>query len=357
MTTPALRTLFAAAFAATGFVLGREVFERLIAVHVASAGWLVALTIGVPVLGALVGVVVAPSAQRLFETELRNGESALERLTPSALVGGASGLIAGLLIAFLIKSVLYEFVTVAGPGGSAIGVLLYALLSAFAGYLGARVGAKQRIVALEAPVAPAPPPAGRAKLIDTSVIVDGRIVELVRTGFLEGPLVLPRFVLRELHLIADSAEAQKRARGRRGLDVLAKLQELTDLEIDETPVDAPDVDAKLVRRAIERDAKLVTNDYNLGRVAHVEGVEVLSVQALAGALRPVVLVNEELHVVIVRDGREPHQGVGYLEDGTMVVVENARRSIGNELDVTVTSVLQTAAGRMIFAKIRRDAES
>lgn len=357
MSTSALRTLFAAVFAATGFVVGREAFDRLIAVHVASAGWLITLTLVVPVIGALIGVAVAPSAQALFETELRNGERALERLSPSALVGGGAGLIAGLVIAFLIKSILFEFITLAGPGGTAIGVLIYVLLSVFAGYLGARAGAKQRIAALEAPPAPSSPGrGGRAKLLDTSVIVDGRIVELVRTGFLDGPLVLPRFVLRELHLIADSAEAQKRARGRRGLDVLTKLQELTEMEIDETHVDAPDVDAKLVRRARERGASLVTNDYNLSRVAKVEGVAVLSVAELAGALRPVVLADEELHVTILREGREPHQGLGYLEDGTMVVVENARRSIGRELEVVVTSVLHTTAGRMIFAKARRDAD-
>jgi len=166
--------------------------------------------------------------------------------------------------------------------------------------------------------------------------------------------VLPRFVLRELHLIADSLDSMKRTRGRRGLDVLAKLQELTSLEIvDQDYADLGGVDAKLVRMARERGAKLVTNDYNLNRVAHVEGVTVLNINELAGAVKAVVLPGEEMHVAIVRDGKEAHQGVGYLEDGTMIVVENGRRLLGEETDVQVTSVLQTVAGRLIFAKVKR----
>jgi uncharacterized protein YacL len=228
----------------------------------------------------------------------------------------------------------------------------YIIVSVFAAFLGARVGAKQRITTVGGPGgqrATAVP----AKLIDTSVIVDGRILEIVESGFLEGPLVLPRFVLRELQLIADSIDALKRTRGRRGLEVLAKLQEVTTLEIiDQDYADLTGVDAKLVRMARERGAKLVTNDYNLNRVAQVEGVTVLNINELAGAVKPVVLPGEELHVTIVRDGKEPHQGVGYLDDGTMIVVENARRLIGEDTDVQVTSVLQTVAGRMIFAKIK-----
>jgi uncharacterized protein YacL len=147
----------------------------------------------------------------------------------------------------------------------------------------------------------------------------------------------------------------KRTRGRRGLDILTKLQELTTLEIAERDYDdaGGSVDAKLVRLARERGGKLVTNDYNLNRVAHVEGVAVHNVNELAGAVKPVVLPGEEMHVAIVRDGKEPHQGVGYLDDGTMIIVENARRLLGEEIDVQVTSVLQTVAGRMIFAKVKR----
>jgi len=231
---------------------------------------------------------------------------------------------------------------------------VYIVLSLFAAYLGARVGAKQKLGVVDNA------PRGAvaiAKLIDTSVIVDGRILEIVESGFLEGPLVLPRFVLRELQLIADSVDSMKRTRGRRGLEVLAKLQETTTLEIvDQDYADLSGVDAKLVRMGRERGAKLLTNDYNLNRVAQVEGVPVLNINELAGAVKPVVLPGEELHVTIVRDGKEAHQGVGYLDDGTMIVVENGRRLMGEDTGVQVTSVLQTVAGRMIFAKIKRPSQ-
>jgi uncharacterized protein YacL len=349
-----LRAIFAAIFGISGFLLGREAFLHLLSLHIASQTWQIVLTIVVPVLGALLGVFVAPLAQALFEVELNEVESAIERLSPSELAGGAIGLIVGLLIAFLAKSVLFEFLSVTSPIGGYIAILVYLGVSLFAAYLGARVGAKRRIGSLLKFPSGAAAPEGVPKVIDTSVIVDGRVLELVETGFLEGPLVVPRFVLRELQLIADSVDGMKRARGRRGLELLAKLQELATIEIaDRDYDDISAVDAKLVRLAQERHAKLVTNDYNLNRVAQVEGVTVLNVNELADAVKPVVLPGEELHVVIVRDGKEPHQGVGYLEDGTMIVVENGRRLIGEETDVQVTSVLQTVAGRMIFAKPKR----
>jgi len=356
MPTTVLRIIFALVFAITGFLLGGELFTRLISLHVANQVWLYALTIGIPVLGAVAGIFIAPPVQALFENELNAVEELIDRLAPGQLIGGVVGLLAGLLIAFLIKAVLLEFFTKASAAGGYLANVLYILLSIFLAYLGWRVGTKRPIAT----------PAGRSgqpvhtgdgvpKIIDTSVIVDGRVLEIVESGFLEGPLVLPRFVLRELQLIADSLDAMKRTRGRRGLDVLAKLQETTPLEIDET--DYHDVggavDAKLVRLARERNGKLVTNDYNLNRVAQVEGVAVLNINELAGAVKPVVLPGEELHVTIVRDGKESHQGVGYLDDGTMIVVENARRLIGEDADVQVTSVLQTVAGRMIFAKVKR----
>ncbi len=346
-----LRILFAAVFATTGFLLGRDAYTHAFSLHVASQLWQITLLIGAPIVGALVGVFVAPFAQSLFENELVTFERAIERLSPTELVGGAVGLIAGLVIAFLIKSVLFEFITFAGRAGSYVAIVLYILVSVFAAYLGARVGAKQSvsIPALAVPLGSG----GQAKIIDTSVIIDGRIIEIVESGFLEGPLVLPRFVLRELQQIADSVDAMRRTRGRRGLEVLTKLQELAPLEISERDYDGLLVDAKLVRLAAERHGKLLTNDYNLNRVAHVEGVDVLNINELANAVKPVVLPGEELNVAIIRDGKEHHQGVGYLDDGTMIVVENGRRLIGETVDVQVTSVLQTVAGRMIFAKLKR----
>ncbi len=359
MPTTLLRVLFMIVFAVTGFLLGREAYVHLISIHVASQIWLIALTVIVPVIGAVAGLFIAPVVQSLFEVELRIVESTIERLAPSEVLGGALGLIIGLVIAFLIKSVLLDSVATAGRAGGYVANVAYIVLSVFAAFLGTRFGAKQRLgggaranLGVGSTSLPGRPPA-QAKLIDTSVIVDGRVIDIVESGFLEGPLVLPRFVLRELHLIADSVDSMKRTRGRRGLEVLAKLQELTTLEIvDEDYADITGVDAKLVRLARDRGAKLVTNDYNLNRVAHVEGVVVLNINELAGAVKPAVLPGEEMHVAIVRDGKEPHQGVGYLDDGTMIVVENGRKLMGEETDVQVTSVLQTVAGRMIFAKIK-----
>jgi len=346
--------VFAAIFGTTGFLLGREAYVHLLSLHLDSQWMQYAFVIGAPVVGAIVGVLVVPAAQALFETELYAVERAIDRLAPGELVGGAVGLITGLVIAFLVKSILFEFVAFAGPTGGYIAIALYLVLSIFAAFLGARVGAKQR-VALGRIATPAVAGAGgEPKLLDTSVIIDGRVLDIVRSGFLEGSLLLPRFVLRELQLIADSADPLKRTRGRRGLEVLSQLQQSMPLEIVERdPEEIAQVDAKLVRLAQERGAKLVTNDYNLNRVAHVEGVAVLNINELANAVKTVLLPGEELRVAVIREGRETHQGVGYLDDGTMIVIENGRRLIGETVEVAVTRELQTNAGRMIFARPKR----
>jgi uncharacterized protein YacL len=347
--------VFALVFAVTGFLLGREAYANIFALHFASEGWQLAFLILSPVVGAVIGILLAPIAQSLFEDELVVAEGAIERLAPAELAGGAVGLIVGLVIAFLIKSILFEFISLAGRTGSYVAIVLYIIVSVFAAYLGARVGAKLRLVPVPAAVRGE---TGVPKLIDTSVIVDGRIVEIVKSGFLEGPLVLPRFVLHELQTIADSVDPIRRARGRRGLDMLSRLQEIAPIEIGERDYDdvpPGGVDAKLVRLAQERSAKLLTNDYNLNRVAQVEGVIVLNINELADFIKPVVLPGEQMHVQLVREGKEMHQGVGYMDDGTMIVVEQGRPLIGSSIDVVVTSVLQTVAGRMVFAKPRREA--
>lgn len=353
-----LRALFAVVFGVTGFLLGREAYIHLFALHFANELLQVAFNIVAPVAGAVIGVALAPLAQTFFEDELVVVEGAIDRLTPMELAGGAIGLIVGLIVAFLIKNILFEFISTAGRAGSYVAISLYIFVSVFFAYLGARVGAKQRLAPFTSGAVPvAAAVTERPKIVDTSVVIDGRITEIVESGFLEGPLVLPRFVLRELQLIADSLDSMKRARGRRGLEVLSKLQEYTTVEISER--DYPDVvggavDAKLVRLAQELGGKLVTNDYNLNKVAHVEGVTVLNINELANAVKPVVLPGEELNVQVIREGKEQHQGVGYLDDGTMIVVENGRRLVGETVDVAVTSVLQTVAGRMIFARLKKE---
>ncbi len=350
-----MRAAFVVVFGVTGFLLGREAYFSLLSPHFANEALQVAFLILSPVVGAIVGALLAPLAQALFESQLRQAEGAMERLTPAEIAGGAVGLIVGLLIAFLIKGIVFELISDFGRAGTYIAIVLYLILAIFAAYLGARVGAKIRIVPV--PRGMLGNADGAQKVVDTSTIVDGRIVEIVESGFLEGALIVPRFVLRELQAISDSVDPLKRTRGRRGFDVLSRLQELAVVEISERDFNdmAPgNVDARLVRLAQELGAKLVTNDYNLNRIAHVEGVSVLNVNELANAVKPVVLPGEELHVAVIREGKEFHQGVGYLEDGTMIVVEHGRRLIGEETDVIVTSVLQTVAGRLIFARPKRE---
>ncbi len=194
---------------------------------------------------------------------------------------------------------------------------------------------------------------GSAKLLDTSVIIDGRIADLCDTAFVEGELVVPQFVLKELQLVADSSDALKRQRGRRGLDVLDHLQKSSQVSVTISDLDFPDVhdvDSKLIECAKALDARIVTNDFNLNKVARIHGIKVLNVNELANALRPVVLPGESMKVFILKEGKERDQGIAYLDDGTMVVVDNSRRMIGQTLAITVTSVLQTTVGKMIFGR-------
>ena len=194
------------------------------------------------------------------------------------------------------------------------------------------------------------------KLLDTSVIIDGRIMDIVAAGFLDGQLVVPNFVLEELQKLSDSADNLKRAKGRRGLDLVQDLRiSYKDqvVVVDNDFDDINEVDAKLVRLAKQAQAAIITNDYNLNKVAGIQGVKVLNINELANAIKPVVIAGEEMHVYLVKEGKEPNQAIAYLDDGTMIVVENGRHSIGSSIPVVVTSVLQTAAGRMIFAKAAR----
>ena len=196
-------------------------------------------------------------------------------------------------------------------------------------------------------------PRRRYKVLDTSVIIDGRIADICETGFVDGTLVIPQFVLKELQLVADSSDSMKRNRGRRGLDILQKIQKMSGVDVTVSDVDFPDireVDLKLIELARTLQGKIVTNDFNLNKVAQLRGVEVLNINELANALKPVVLPGELMKVFILKEGKEYNQGVAYLDDGTMVVVDNARKLIGKTIDVVVTSVLQTTAGKMIFGR-------
>jgi uncharacterized protein YacL len=288
-----------------------------------------------------------------------SGRSRSKREVPKVrtigpLAGTALGAVAGVLLIFALREAATGRAAVlAAVGSAALALAALALGAAALERLGAPLGrAAGAGLADHGAAAPAGATA-HPKILDTNVIIDGRIAEVCESGFIEGALIVPQFVLRELQHIADAADPARRARGRRGLDALARMQKRADPPILISDRDFPplrEVDAKLVALARESGARIVTNDLNLNRVAGLSGVTVLSLNQLAAALKPAALPGEPLRLTVLKEGKEPNQGVGYLEDGTMVVVDNARRFIGKDLEVTVTSAIQTSAGRMIFAQ-------
>lgn len=270
------------------------------------------------------------------------------------VLGAVAGGVLGILGAFLFSLVLHNSL----PAGSTQSVLdIFALL--VMAYMGLVVGASKgdqlHLSALGGLIAQERSTARReVKILDTSSIIDGRIADMAETGFLEGPLLVPEFVLRELQLVADSQDGSKRQRGRRGLDVLQRMQGDDKLEVEIVKTDFPairEVDQKLIELAKAIGGKILTTDFNLNKVAHLHTVDVLNINDLANALKPVVLPGERMSISILKEGKEMNQGVGYLDDGTMVVVDHARRMIGRSVEIAVTSVLQTASGKMIFGRI------
>lgn len=292
------------------------------------------------ILGLLVALFVMMIEQAIRKVPLRN------------IFGGVVGMIVGLLIAFLLAYGL-SFVSNIMEKQQVV-PWIYALLTGVMGYLGLVLGAKkiEEFNLLGCEVAKEEQ---EIRILDTSVIIDGRIADICDAGFIQGTLIVPRFVLEELQYIADSSDSIKRSRGRRGLDVLNRMQKSTGITIEISDHDFPKikaVDAKLVALAKKIDGQLVTNDFNLNKVAELQGVKILNVNQLANAMKPVVLPGEMMNVKIVKDGKEPGQGVAYLDDGTMIIVDNAQRYQGASVIVTVTSVLQTTAGRMIFSEFK-----
>jgi len=300
-----------------------------------------------PELGLVLNVALAAVLGALVvavERFLRNTAS-------SRLLGAILGCGVGLALARAIEAGLFW----ADTGDRRIEFLNLFLLLALP-YLGLVLGARrgewlepQRLISLFR----AAGPERRYKVLDTSVIIDGRIADVCETGFIDGALVIPQFVLKELQLVADSGDSLKRNRGRRGLDILQKIQKMAGVEVIVSDVDFPDireVDLKLIELARTLEGKIVTNDFNLNKVAQLRGVHVLNVNELANSLKPVVLPGELMKVFILKEGKEYNQGVAYLDDGTMVVVDNARKMISKTIDIVVTSVLQTTAGKMIFGR-------
>ena len=288
-------------------------------------------------------------------------ELRLRGATATALLGGVIGGLLGALAALLVSIV----ISGTSEPESAKSFLEYSCLLGF-GYVGMVLGSQKAACLkpevlqgiLRSPGLPSPHTAG--KLLDTSVLIDGRIADICEAHFLDGPLLVPQFVLHELQMIADSADSLRRQRGRRGLEVLQRIQKMQTLEvriIEDDPNTSNEVDRKLVDLALRLGAKIVTNDFNLNKVASVQGISVLNVNLLANAVRPAFLPGEGMRVFILREGKEANQGVAYLEDGTMVVVDGARRLINKTVDILVTSVHQTPAGKMIFGRLDEHSEA
>lgn len=303
--------------------------------------------------GALIGLVLTPY---ITTRPIRTLRARLRQTEPQSLFAGLVGLIAGLIIAALLSFPLSLLPDPLGRIFPFLGVLLFGYLGVavfimrqhdiammFRSFLPGRMGGKH----------PAKEATERSILVDTSVLIDGRITDIARTGFLTGTMLIPRFVLHELQHIADSSENTRRQRGRRGMEVLAEMQSdphipvtISDVDVEE----AREVDDKLVMLARQLHCPIMTNDYNLNRIAELQGISVLNINELANSVKTIMLPGEKLEVLILQEGKEPGQGVGYLDDGTMVVVENGLNFLQQKIPVVVTKVLQTAAGRMIFAR-------
>ena len=325
--------------------------------------------ISVLILGTLLGVIIGYLISSFI---LKQGlviakrlERILTHIPNQELIAGTIGLLFGLIIANLI-GVAFNQVPIIGP-------YIPIILSAIFGYSGLKImarkgpemyynyvqqwggdGSKKTSRFKMFSTHKSDKASSTPKLLDTSVIIDGRMKELCNTGFIEGPLMVPLFVLNELQIISDSADATKRNRGRRGLDILKEMQDANKVAIEVVEDDYDDlteVDSKLMRLALDKQWKLMTNDFNLNKVARVQGIEVLNLNELANVLKPALIAGEWIRVQIMKEGKEVHQGVAYLDDGTMIVVEDGKPYVGQTVEVMVTSILQTSAGRMIFARV------
>jgi len=294
------------------------------------------------VIGLIIAFLILASEQYALKSPLK------------VMIGGALGAITGLVMANLFA---YAFL-LDWKQSPTLGLSAYILANSVLGYLGLALGTKKaedfdpnQLIFFTRNR----PSSENIKILDTSVIIDGRFADICETGFIDGIMMIPQFVLHELQRIADSADSLKRTKGRRGLDILNRMQKQVDLNVRILEQDFPkirDVDSKLIALAKKLNGKILTNDFNLNKVAELHGVTVLNINQLANALKPVVLPGEVMKVQIIKEGKEQGQGIGYLDDGTMVVVESARRFLGKSVEVAVTSVLQTTAGRMIFTILK-----
>lgn len=366
------RTLFRAIFTLVGAIAGYGIAQLIEYIlvqtkNVPAKGFTslqeILLTSSSVIIFTIIFFFLAPALKRRSKKVTNTIESDLQSVSANEILGGTAGLVIGLFIAFLVSNV-YDYIRI--PYVPLVLTLVTYLLMGYLGiviatrkgkdvfYAVTREGRDKRTQDTKKKRGSKGGDAA-PKILDTSVIIDGRIYDIMNTGFIEGKIVIPDFVLVELRHIADSSDSLKRKRGRRGLDVLNKIQDEFGVEISDTTSEKalkeiPEVDVKLLKLAQVMNGKVVTNDFNLNKVAGINGVPVLNINELANNLKPVILPGENMNLFLVKEGKETGQAVAYLDDGTMVVVEEGRKYISKNIDVTVTSVLQTAAGRMIFGK-------
>ncbi len=348
MLAPAVQAVLALLGALAGYQLADRIRDSSFAPSLDQNGkiiWLVVFTLAGLVLGYLCGVALS----RLLRRGLKHVDEIMVRATGAEVVVGIGGVVVGLFIATLISVALVR-IPIVGPY---LTVPIYLLAGYFTAYLAAKKHVEiLRLLGVRGAFEVVPgltPP----KLLDSSAIIDGRILEIIDTGFVEGELLVPRFVVEELQRLADSADAEKRVRGRRGLDFVKRLQNSSGMvRIDGTDyVDIEAVDAKLVRLGRDAGAQIISTDYTLKKVAEIQGVKLLNVNDLANSVKPAVLPGEQIEVKILREGREHDQGIGYLDDGTMIVVEAGASLVGARVKAEVTSVLQSPSGKMIFSRV------
>jgi uncharacterized protein YacL len=358
-----LKKLLRGIFSVIGLIIGYFISEILLTIpqianstYLSTAIAIVAFVIIICFIFGLILYIISPIIYKGISNLIEYIEKSMQKMSITEIIYGTVGAVIALILMTFIAKPISEM-------NRSIGPILLILINIVAAIIGARIMIKKKeditalLVNIKKPAIKEKKAKevvkGIPKILDTSVIIDGRIFDICETGFIEGPLVIPNFVLDELRHISDSSDSLKRNRGRRGLDILNRIQKELLIETQIVEDDFPkiaEVDAKLLKLAQKIDGKVITNDYNLNKVAEFQGVPVLNINELSNAIKPVVLPGEEMIIDIVKDGKESSQGVAYLEDGTMIVVEGGRKYIGQTTDVIVTSVLQTAAGRMIFAK-------
>lgn len=357
-----LKSIFVLIGITIGYIISELILDFAIAQNIkqlSSTVVSVSLTVIISLLFGIIFYIISPKIYKGIMNTVDYIEKNIQKLTVGEIIYGSIGALVALTIVSLATRPLIDFNRYLGP-------LAVMVINIIAALIGINIMIKKREdintillnlkksnIGKERKSKSGASENVYPKILDTSVIIDGRIFDICKTGFIEGPLIIPNFVLDELRHISDSTDGLKRVRGRRGLDILNKIQKELPIETQIWEGDFPEfleVDSKLLKLTQKLNGKVITNDYNLNKVAEVQGVSVLNINELSNAIKPVVVSGEEMIVEVVKDGKEASQGVAYLDDGTMIVIEDGKRFVGKKITVTVTSVLQTAAGRMIFAK-------